>query len=75
MPLSKPKETVSKDAAAKAQDAASSAPREEAAQPPAAGTHIHAVLPFIFKPQVLRKLIISVALADFCMFAVHYSDF
>lgn len=37
MPLSKVKEKVSKDAAAKAPQAAASEPREEAAQPPAAG--------------------------------------
>lgn len=73
MPLSKPKETVSKDAAAKAQ-AAPSVPREEAAQPPAAGTHIHTLLPFSFKPQALCKLIISVTVADFFIFVIHHSE-
>lgn len=68
MPLSKPKETVSKDAAAKAQEAAPSEPREEAAQPPVAGTHIHTLLPSSFKLQVICKLINSATLADFSSF-------
>lgn len=42
MPLSKPKEKVSKDVAA--QEAAPSEPREKATQPPAAGAHIFTLL-------------------------------
>lgn len=68
MPLSKVKEKVSKDAAAKAPQAAPSEPREEAAQPPAAGTHIHALLP-------LCKLKVSVTLGDFFSFVIHQPDF